>query len=117
MDNHQLKHSRPWGNYVVLNKSKNYLVKLLNVNPMQKLSLQKHNFRKEHWVVCNGVATVIKGNKNFTLTKGQSIDIDINEIHSLQNHTNEELCVLELQQGEILSEDDIVRIEDIYGRK
>lgn len=109
-------YSRPWGSYLVLEKSDTYLVKMLRVNPMQKLSLQSHNCRAEHWVICSGIATVIKGNFKYTLLSGQSIDIKPKEKHSLQNLTETELCVLELQMGDKLSEEDIVRYEDMYGR-
>ena len=107
---------RPWGFYRVIAGGKNYSVKILHVNAGQKLSVQSHNHRSEHWVVAYGTAQVLLYDKEITLKVGQSIDIPVKAIHSLQNSSNEDLEVLELQMGEIISEDDIVRYSDIYGR-
>lgn len=107
---------RPWGYYTVLEEGSGFLTKCIIVNPNAKLSIQLHHHRSEHWIVLEGQATVIKGNKTHKLEAGNSIDIDVNEIHSLQNSGQEQLKVLEIQQGDILDENDIERIEDIYGR-
>ncbi|MBR2525375.1 mannose-1-phosphate guanylyltransferase/mannose-6-phosphate isomerase [bacterium] len=107
---------RPWGYYTVIAQGNGFLTKKIHVNPKQKLSLQSHNHRSEHWVVALGEATVIKGDDTLTLHTGQSVDIAVGEKHSLQNLTNEDVEIIELQQGSILLEEDIVRYEDMYGR-
>ncbi len=107
---------RPWGFYTVLNSGDGYLTKLIHVNPQERLSLQMHNYRSEHWVVLSGEATVIKGEEAHILNIGESIDIQVKEKHSLQNNTDEDVEILEVQQGNYLEEEDIVRFEDIYNR-
>ena len=107
---------RPWGYYQILNTGKGFLTKCIYVNPGAKLSLQLHHHRCEHWVVLEGKAFVIKGEDSFELDKGESIDIDIEEKHSLQNPYEEPLMIMEVQQGDILDENDIERFEDMYGR-
>ncbi len=107
---------RPWGYYTVLEEGTGFLTKCITVNPNAKLSIQKHFHRSEHWIILEGEATVIKGDETLTLSSGDSVDIDIEEIHSLQNLGKEQLKVLEVQQGDILDENDIERIQDIYGR-
>lgn len=107
---------RPWGYYTVLEEGFGFLTKCIVVNPNAKLSIQLHHHRSEHWIMLEGIATIIKGNKTYKLEAGNSIDIGIEEIHSLQNEGNEQLKVLEVQQGDILDENDIERLEDIYGR-
>lgn len=107
---------RPWGFYTVIAEGEGYLTKKIHVNPGQKLSIQSHNHRSEHWVVAIGTATVIKGDEILTLHTGQSVDLAIGEKHSLQNLSESDVEIIELQKGNILSEDDIIRYEDIYGR-
>ena len=107
---------RPWGFYTCLNRGKDWLTKIITVSPGHKLSLQSHNYRSEHWVVLEGIATVVLDEEIHTLNKRQSIDIPVNSKHSLQNHTNEVLKILEVQKGNYIGEDDIVRYEDMYGR-
>ena len=107
---------RPWGYYTVMQQGKGFLTKCIVVNPEAKLSLQKHFFRSEHWVILEGKALVIKDGKEYILKSGDNINIAIEEVHSLQNPYDEPLKVLEVQKGDRLEEDDIVRIEDIYGR-
>ncbi len=107
---------RPWGHYTVLQKGEGYLTKCIHVNPNQKLSVQMHNHRAEHWVVLTGKATVIKDDERFTLYPGESIDIPVKIKHSLQNLTNKDLEIIEVQRGDYLSEEDIIRFEDIYSR-
>ena len=108
---------RPWGTYTVIDEGKGYLVKTITVKPDQKLSVQRHNHRAEHWIVLEGTAKVIKGDKELTLKKGESIDIGVKEIHSLQNPYKETLKILEVQKGDVIDENDIERLSDIYGRK
>ena len=107
---------RPWGWYDSIETAKSFQVKRLHVNPGAKLSLQMHNKRAEHWVVVSGTATVINGKDVFTLKEGDSTYISIGTIHGLENNTNEQLEIIEVQSGTYLGEDDIVRFEDIYGR-
>lgn len=107
---------RPWGFYTVLAQGKGFLSKLIHVNPEQKLSLQSHNHRSEHWVVLSGTATVVLDGKTYNLTSGHSIDIALKAIHSLQNLSQENLEIIEVQLGDTLIEEDIVRYEDMYGR-
>lgn len=107
---------RPWGFYTVIAEGKGFISKIIHVNPGQKLSVQSHNHRSEHWVVLTGTAKVILESKEHILSPGHSIDIAIKEIHSLQNPFEEDLEIIEVQKGDILSEDDIIRYEDMYGR-
>ena len=107
---------RPWGYYTCLNSGKGYLTKLICVLPHQKLSLQSHSHRSEHWVVLEGTALVLKDNSSYNVYSGDSIDIPLGVKHSLQNPYDKELKILEVQKGDYISEDDIVRYEDLYGR-
>ena len=118
-DNTHLVHRtvyRPWGFYTVLAEGKGFLTKMIQVNPGQKLSVQSHNHRSEHWVVLEGTAKVVLEGKEHILTPGHSVDIAVKEIHSLQNPFKEVLKIVEVQKGDLLVEEDIVRYEDIYGR-
>lgn len=107
---------RPWGFYTVLAQGPGFLTKLIHVNTDQKLSVQSHNHRSEHWVVLSGTAKVVLSDEEYTLTSGHSIDIPLKAIHSLQNPYETDLEIIEVQLGELLIEDDIVRYEDMYGR-
>jgi len=107
---------RPWGYYTVLNEGNGFLTKCIYVNPGAKLSIQLHHHRSEHWVVVEGKALVLKGEEYYELNCGDSIDIAVEEKHSLQNPYDEPVKILEVQQGDILDENDIVRFEDMYGR-
>ena len=89
---------------------------MIQVNPGQKLSVQSHNHRSEHWVVLEGTAKVVLEGKEHILSPGHSVDIAVKEIHSLQNPYDKPVKILEVQKGNKLDENDIVRIEDIYGR-
>lgn len=107
---------RPWGYYTCMNGGDGYLTKTICVLPKQKLSVQSHNHRSEHWVVLEGKALVIKEDKEYILYPGDSIDIPVKAKHSLQNPYDTELKIIEVQQGDYISEDDIIRYEDCYGR-
>ncbi len=107
---------RPWGYYTVLNQGEGYLTKMICVFKKGQLSLQSHNYRSEHWVVLSGTARVTLDNKTFMLKPGQSIDIPIKVKHSLANPYDEELKIMEVQRGDKLVEEDIIRYKDIYGR-
>lgn len=107
---------RPWGWYDSLDFGKKDQVKRIEVYPGQKLSVQKHFKREEHWVVVEGQATVIRGDEKIILEESKYIFIPKEEIHSLQNETNKRVVIIEVQYGSYLGEDDIVRFSDIYGR-
>ena len=107
---------RPWGFYTVMQQGDGFLTKCIGVNPNAKLSLQKHFFRSEHWVVLSGTAKVVLEGKDLILSPGHSVDIPVKAIHSLQNPYKETLQIIEVQKGDLLIEEDIVRYEDIYGR-
>ena len=107
---------RPWGYYTVLQEGEGFLTKCIVVNSGAKLSLQKHFHRSEHWVVLEGKAFIIKGEGEYELNSGESIDIDVEEVHSLQNPYEKPVKILEVQKGDKLDENDIVRLEDMYGR-
>lgn len=92
------------------------LNKIIHVNPKQKLSVQSHNHRSEHWVVLSGTAKVILESKELILNSGYSVDIPVKAIHSLQNPYDEAVEVIEVQKGDLLIEEDIIRYEDMYGR-
>ena len=108
--------NRPWGFYTVIAQGDGFQTKIIHVNQGQKLSVQSHNHRSEHWVVLNGMAKVILEAKELILSPGHSVDIPVKAIHSLQNPYKEDLEIIEVQKGDILLEDDIVRYEDMYGR-
>ncbi len=107
---------RPWGYYTVLNQGKGYLTKMICVSPRGQLSLQSHNFRSEHWVVLEGTARVTMDDKTYILKPGSSIDIPVKIKHSLGNPYDTELKIIEVQKGDKLIEEDIIRYKDIYGR-
>jgi len=107
---------RPWGFYTVIAEGKGFQTKIIHVNTGQKLSVQSHNHRSEHWVVLSGTAKVVLESKDYILSPGHSIDIPVKAIHSLQNPYEDNLEIIEVQKGDILSEDDIIRYEDMYGR-
>ncbi len=107
---------RPWGYYEILKEEKNYKVKKLMVNPGKKTSYQLHQKRNEHWIVINGTAKVTIDNKQIFIYAGDSIHITSNQKHRLENPDKTILEIIEIQTGEYLGEDDIIRIDDEYGR-
>lgn len=107
---------RPWGYYTCMNSGDGYLTKTICVMPKHKLSVQSHNHRSEHWVVLEGTALVLKDGKEYNVYAGDSIDIPQGAKHSLQNPYDKELKIIEIQKGDYISEDDIIRYEDCYGR-
>jgi mannose-1-phosphate guanylyltransferase len=108
---------RPWGSYTVLEEMDGFKVKKIIVKPGKRLSLQKHFHRSEHWVVVSGSAFVTKGEKEFFVKPNESIYISMGEIHRLENRGKVDLVIVEIQVGDYLGEDDIVRLEDDYKRK
>ena len=107
---------RPWGYYDSIDSGQGFQVKRISVNPGSKLSLQKHQHRSEHWVVINGIAQVTCGEKVFKLKENQSAYIPKGEIHRLENREKTPLEIIEIQTGDYLGEDDIIRLEDDYER-
>ena len=107
---------RPWGSYDSVDHGKNYQVKHITVNSGAKLSLQRHQYRAEHWVVVDGTATVHLDGEEHTLETNNSIYIPKTAVHSLANNTQRPLQLIEVQSGSYLGEDDIERLEDLYGR-
>lgn len=114
-ENHVLVH-RPWGSYEILNDSYNYKVKRIIVKSGGKLSLQKHFYRNEHWVVVSGTASVTVNDNCFLVKQNESTYIKMGQIHRLENKENFDLVMIEVQVGEYTGEDDIVRIDDVYVR-
>jgi len=114
--NEHKKVHRPWGYYVSLSQSEYFQIKRILVNPNAKLSLQKHKYRAEHWVVIKGQAKVTCDNKIFILSENESTFISQGSIHRLENDTNNDLEIIEIQTGSYLGEDDIERFEDEYHR-
>jgi len=107
---------RPWGSYETVDIDKGFQVKRLVVNPGAKLSLQKHARRAEHWVVVRGTARVTRDRDIYDLGANQSTYIPLGAVHRLENPGTEILHLIEVQSGDYLGEDDIVRLEDNYGR-
>lgn len=107
---------RPWGKYCLIESGDNFLIKRISVNPKGKISLQKHLKRSEHWVVISGQAHVTRGSSKFTINENESTFIPEGVIHSLENLSNQMLEIIEIQSGKLCSEEDIIRIEDKYGR-
>lgn len=107
---------RPWGEYSVLESGPRFKVKRIIVNPGQKLSLQMHYHRSEHWVVVSGTAKVTIGDEEKLLHENESIYISKSTTHRLENPGKVVLEMIEVQVGEYTGEDDIVRFEDVYGR-
>ena len=107
---------RPWGFYDAVDSGPSFQVKRITVNPGASLSRQLHHHRAEHWVVVSGVARVTVGSRTFDLAKNESTSIPVETQHRLQNFTAEPLEIIEVQSGDYLGEDDIVRFEDNYGR-
>ncbi|WP_443640311.1 mannose-1-phosphate guanylyltransferase/mannose-6-phosphate isomerase [Candidatus Njordibacter sp. Uisw_039] len=114
---HQREVFRPWGSYDSVDSGSNYQVKRISVNPGARLSLQRHQFRAEHWVVVQGQAQVHVDGQDHLLKANDSIYIPKGAVHCLANETNEALHLVEVQSGSYLGEDDIERLEDVYGRQ
>jgi len=110
------KVARPWGWYDSIDAGDRFQVKRICVKPGASLSLQKHHHRAEHWIVVKGTAEVTRGKEIFLLTENQSTYIPIGEVHRLHNPGKTTLEMIEVQSGSYLGEDDIVRLEDSYGR-
>lgn len=117
-DAHKLHRTvhRPWGTYTVLEENKNFKIKRIEVKPGASLSLQMHHHRSEHWIVVNGMAKVTNGEKEFFVRTNESTYIPAGCLHRLENPGVLNLVMIEVQSGDYLGEDDIVRFQDVYGR-
>ncbi|UTV86741.1 mannose-1-phosphate guanylyltransferase/mannose-6-phosphate isomerase [Cobetia amphilecti] len=113
---HHLTVHRPWGTYTVLEGGSNFKIKRIEVKPNASLSLQMHHHRNEHWIVVSGTAKVINGDMDILLRTNESTYIPAGHCHRLSNPGVIPLVMIEVQSGEYLEEDDIVRFEDTYGR-
>ena len=108
--------SREWGEFHVLEDAPNWKVKRIDVLPGKRLSYQTHAKRSEHWMIVQGQAKVTLDDKVIVLTAGETIDIPVGAAHRIENPGVEPLSFIEIQTGEYFGEDDIVRLEDDFGR-
>jgi mannose-6-phosphate isomerase len=107
---------RPWGTFTVLDEGDGFKVKRIEVFPGKRLSYQKHSQRTEHWVVVQGTAKVTLDDREIVVEAGQAIDIAIGAAHRVENPDEQTLLFIEVQRGKYLGEDDIVRLQDDFGR-
>jgi mannose-6-phosphate isomerase-like protein (cupin superfamily) len=117
-----IRHFRPWGNYQSLDQGPRHQVKRIVVTPGARLSLQKHFHRAEHWTVVSGIADITIGPdmehlKTIRVNPNESVHIPLGHIHRMANPGTEPMTLIEVQIGDYLGEDDIVRLQDDYGRK
>lgn len=113
---HNFTEHRPWGSYTILEKGENFQVKRITVSPGKRLSLQLHHHRNEHWVLVKGVGEVTVGDKTSTIHPNENVYIPKLSKHRMANPGDTPLEFIEVQTGEYLEEDDIVRFEDDFGR-
>jgi mannose-1-phosphate guanylyltransferase/mannose-6-phosphate isomerase len=113
---HRLVH-RPWGHYDSVDSGERFQVKRIVVEPGARLSLQMHHHRAEHWVVVRGTALVTRGEERFIVSENESAYIPLGVSHRLENPGKMPLEIIEVQSGSYLGEDDIVRLDDQYGRQ
>ncbi len=115
--NHTPKYDeRPWGNFTVLDEGAGYKVKRIEVLPGKRLSYQQHARRAEHWFIVQGAAKVTLDGKELSLDAGEYIDIPIGAAHRIENPGEVKVIFVEVQRGDYLGEDDIVRLQDDFGR-
>ena len=107
---------RPWGWFETVSEVPGNKIKRIQVAPGQQISLQKHAQRSEHWVVTSGVARITLDERQFDLAVGGQCDIAVGQVHRIANHGSEPVEIVEVQFGSYLGEDDIVRLQDDYGR-
>lgn len=110
------KDIRPWGGFITLWEDKTFKVKILLVLPGKRLSLQKHKWRKEKWIIAEGEAFITKGDQSFFMGEGNTVMIEKGELHRIENRSDKILKIVEVWLGEKLLEDDIERVEDDFGR-
>jgi mannose-6-phosphate isomerase len=107
---------RPWGRYEVLQESDLHKVKCIYVLPGKRLSYQRHQKRREHWFIVSGVADVVLDGVAFKKIAGETVDVEIGQLHRIGNQGSEELVFIEIQTGTYFGEDDIERVEDDFSR-
>ena len=107
---------RPWGSWHVIDVEDGFKIKRIHVNPRSRLSYQTHEHRSEHWVVIKGTATCTIDGAQVVAQVGESVDVGTGAAHRIANEHDEELVIVEVQLGPYTGEDDIVRLEDDYGR-
>lgn len=115
-ENFPLFDRRPWGTFTVLDEGAGFKVKRIEVLPGKRLSYQKHAHRAEHWFVVQGTATVTLNDNEIMIQTGEAIDIPVTAAHRVENSAAENLIFIEIQRGDYLGEDDIVRFSDDFGR-
>lgn len=115
-DGKSRREKRPWGGFLVLEDRSTHKVKRIWVEPGQRLSYQKHSRRSEHWIILKGRARVTLQGKEITLGEGDSVDIPVETAHRIENIGENPLSFVEVQRGDYFGEDDIIRLEDDYGR-
>jgi len=113
----ELMSTPPWGKWLVLSDEEDFKVKRIDVLSGKRLSYQKHFRREEHWEVVRGTGKVTVDGKDFILKPGDCINIKKESLHRVENVGEDTLVIIEVQRGEYFGEDDIIRVEDDYGRK
>jgi mannose-6-phosphate isomerase-like protein (cupin superfamily) len=108
--------NRPWGSWHVLDEGDGFKVKRIVVTPGSRLSLQKHEHRAEHWVVVAGTATCTVDDETLVVGPGETVEVEVGQAHRIANQGDETLVIIEVQRGSYTGEDDIVRLQDDYGR-
>ncbi len=116
VDNSPKYDERPWGNFTVLDEGEGFKVKRIEVLPEKRLSYQKHAHRAEHWFVIEGTAHVTLNDEVIVVAAGEAIDIPLGAAHRVENKGAEMMAFIEVQRGDYLGEDDIVRLQDDFGR-
>lgn len=116
IDNSPKYDERPWGNFTVLDEGDGFKVKRIEVLPGKRLSYQKHHHRAEHWFVIKGTAQVTLNDEIIIVESGEAIDIPLGAAHRVENQGAELVVFIEVQRGDYLGEDDIVRLQDDFGR-
>jgi mannose-6-phosphate isomerase len=116
-ETHPAFDTRPWGSFTVLEEAEHYKVKRIEVLPAKRLSYQKHKFRQEHWFIVAGTGTVILDGVEHIVPTGAAIDIPHGAAHRMCNLHDELLVFIEIQRGSYFGEDDIIRLEDDFGRE
>jgi len=116
IDNSPKFDRRPWGTFTVLDEGDGFKVKRIEVLPGKRLSYQKHARRAEHWIVVQGTAKVTLDDEEINVPAGKAIDIGVGSAHRVENADTELLVFIEVQRGAYLGEDDIVRLQDDFGR-
>lgn len=115
-DNSPMYDERPWGSFTVLDEGAGFKVKRLEVLAGKRLSYQKHRRRAEHWFIVSGTARITLDDEEIIKRAGEAVDIAIGTAHRVENSGDELLVFIEVQRGDYLGEDDIIRLEDDFGR-